>query len=104
MASKKNLAMAIETARLMGTQNTALQVQLFDLANMKSTVDSIRAAANKTLDDLSAKNLITFETAELMLSRHNEGRLRYPFEQDKRLVVALRSRKLCGLTPILRIR
>ncbi|GEM_PF-6149938 len=88
--SKKNLAMAIETARLMGTQNTALQAQLFDLANMKSTTDSIRAAANKALDDLSAKNLITFETAELMLSRHNEGRLRYPFEQDKRLVVALR--------------
>jgi hypothetical protein len=89
-ASKKNLAMAIETARLMGTQNTVLQVQLFDLANMKSTTDSIRAAANRSLDDLSAKNLITFETAELMLNRHNEGRLRYPFEQDKRLVVALR--------------
>jgi hypothetical protein len=90
LASKKNLAMAIETARLMGTQNTALQVQLFDLANMKSTTDSIRAAANKALDELSAKNLITFETAELMLNRHNERRLRYPFEQDKRLVIALR--------------
>jgi hypothetical protein len=90
LASKKNLAMAIETARLMGTQNTALQEQLFDLANMKSTQASIRAAANKALDDLSAKNLITFETAERMLARHNERRLRYPFEQDKRLVVALR--------------